>query len=148
NNLSSGKGELLHIGASLTIGEYLLPEVLGKFQKNYKQFEFSLTIGNTPTILSKLENSEIDVALVEGIAENKKFQIEKFAEDELILIIPNNHQWKDHKEIPIEALVQERILLRERTAGVRKIIDTLLAKHNILDQIQSYIELGSTQAII
>lgn len=148
DNIASEKEEILHIGASLTIGEYLLPKVLGKLQKKNKAFQFSLTIGSTPTILSKLENLEIDIALVEGIVERKDFQIERFAKDELILIIPQNHQWKDRKEISIEALAEERILLREKNAGARKIIESVLAENQVLERISSSIELGSTQAII
>ena len=90
-NLSIDNEEPLHIGASLTIGEYLLPDILGKIQNRHPKFQFSLTIGNTPTIISKLESLDIDIALVEGIVRHKDFQIEKFAEDELLLIIPQNH---------------------------------------------------------
>ncbi len=148
DNLISEREEMLHIGASLTIGEYLLPKVLGKLQKKYKNFPFSLTIGNTPAIMSKLENLEIDIALVEGIIISKDYQIEKFAEDELILIIPRNHRWRDRKKINIEALAEEQILLREKDAGARKIIENTLAKKQVFEQISDFIELGSTQAII
>nr|WP_249365448.1 LysR family transcriptional regulator [Cytobacillus citreus] len=147
NNISNDYEEPLHIGASLTIGEYLLPDILGKFQKKHKQIQFSLAIGNTPTIMSKLENLEIDIALVEGIVMHRDFQIKRFAKDELILVIPRNHRWNSQKEINIEELAEERILLREKDSGARKIIETILAENNVLEQIHSYIEFGSTQAI-
>lgn len=147
-NISNDKEETLHVGASLTIGEYLLPKVLGKFQKKYRNIEFSLAIGNTPTIISKLESSEIDIALVEGKVMHKDFHIEKFAKDELILIIPKNHRWKNQERINIEDLTEERLLLREKDADARKIIESVFAENNVLEEIRQYLELGSTQAII
>lgn len=147
-SISNDKEETLHVGASLTIGEYLLPEIMGMFQKKHKNIEFSLAIGNTPAILSKLESLEIDIALVEGIVMHKDFHIEKFAKDELILIIPKSHRWKNREEISIETLADERFLLREKDAGARKMIESVFADYNVLEEIRHYLELGSTQAII
>lgn len=137
----------LSIGASLTIGEYLLPGILGSFQEKNKNTSFSLTIANTPSILSKLENYDIDIALVEGIVKNKNLQVSKFAEDELILVVPSNHRWKHRNEIDIEELPEERIIWREENSGARKIIERILKENNILEKVRSCMELGSTQSI-
>src|SRR5699024_6631081 len=52
----------LHIGASLTIGEYLVPALIGRFKKKHPGIKFNLSIGNTPYMLEKLEGDEIDIA--------------------------------------------------------------------------------------
>ena len=44
-------------------------------------------------------------------------------------------------------MVKERILIREKASGARKIIETMLMENNVLEHIHSYLELGSTQAI-
>ena len=56
----------LTVGASLTIGEYLLPSLLGRFKKQKPDIKVTLTIGNTPHVLEDLSNDVIDLALVEG----------------------------------------------------------------------------------
>lgn len=137
----------LHVGASQTIGEYLLPGLLGSFGKRHTDLKFNLTIANTPTILEKLTNNEIDIALVEGTVKNSDFMIEKFAEDELILIAPFNHHWKKRKMIDIEELLNEKIILREENSGTRLIVEEALRKMAILDQIEVSMELGSMQSI-
>lgn len=142
-----GYESTLSIGASLTIGEYLLPGILGAFQKENKNISFNLTIGNTPRVLSQLENHEIDVALVEGIVENKNLQVSKFAEDELILVIPSNHRWNNRNEIDIEELPEEKMIWREKNSGARNIIEVIFKEHHILEKVRSRMELGSTQAI-
>ena len=138
---------ILNIGASLTIGEYLLPDVLGDLQKRHGKLKVKLTIGNTPNIMSSLEKRDIDIALVEGIVTHSDFRVSKFSEDELILVIPKNHRWCTRDEINIEELVEENIIWREKNAGIRKIVENLLEEHHLLDKVESYMELGSTQSI-
>lgn len=137
----------LSVGASLTIGEYFLPELLGNFKKKYVETTVLLSIGNTQNILEKLSNDLIDIALVEGVVENKSFHIEKFADDELIVVCPVDHHWKNEQEIDILDLTKEHMIWRESTSGTRLIVENALREYDVLDKIENYMELGSTQAI-
>lgn len=137
----------LIVGASLTIGEYLLPSLLGRFKKQQPEIKVTLTIKNTPRVLEDLSNDVIDLALVEGLVENTDFIVDKFAEDELILVCPSDHPWKDRKEIQLEELGNERMIWRESISGTRLIVENMLREHGVLGKIESYMEIGSTQAI-
>ncbi|MGG6358421.1 LysR family transcriptional regulator [Peribacillus frigoritolerans] len=137
----------LIVGASLTIGEYLLPSLLGKFKKQQPEIKVTLTIKNTPRVLEDLSNDVIDLALVEGLVENTDFIVDKFAEDELILVCPSDHPWKDRKEIQLEELGNERMIWRESISGTRLIVENMLREYGVLEKIESYMEIGSTQAI-
>ncbi len=142
-----GYEETLKIGASLTIGEYLLPDLLGKFKKNNPDFHVSLYIDNTPKVLELLADDMIDLALVEGLVDDPKLSIDKVKEDELVLIHAPDHPWSKRSEIEIEEIVQERMIWREPTSGTRAIIENFLHDWGILDKVESYMELGSTQSI-
>ena len=135
----------LHVGATFTIGEYLLPSLLGKFKKQKPNIKVALTIKNTPSILEDLMNDVIDLALIEGIIENKDLIVEKFADDELILVCAPDHRWGE--KVDIEELVNERMIWREPTSGTRMIVENMLKEHKVLEKIDSYMEIGSTQAI-
>lgn len=137
----------LIVGASLTIGEYLLPSLLGRFKKQQPEIKVTLTIKNTPRVLEDLSNDVIDLALVEGLVENTDFIVDKFAEDELILVCPSDHPWKDRKEIQLEELGNERMIWRESISGTRLIVENMLREYGVLEKIESYMEIGSTQAI-
>ncbi|WP_010676877.1 LysR family transcriptional regulator [Bacillus timonensis] len=141
------EGVNLHIGASLTIGEYLLPQILGTIKRAYPNITFSLTIGNTPHMIALLENNEIDIALVESHVENPILTIEKFAEDELILVTSNEHRWKYRNSIEISELVDEKMIWREPESGSRLIVENYLRDYGILEDIESEMELGSIQSI-
>ncbi|MEH7009925.1 LysR family transcriptional regulator [Neobacillus niacini] len=135
----------LHVGASFTIGEYLLPSLLGRYKKQTPDIKVTLTIKNTPGVLEDLSNDVIDMALVEGLVENKEFMVEKFADDELIVVCSPEHVWGE--QILIEELINERIIWRESGSGTRLIVENSLREYGILEKMESYMELGSTQAI-
>lgn len=138
----------LRIGASLTIGEYFLPRILGQFQRKQPTSKTSLFIGNTSTIMDALENLDIDLALVEGAVEaNKELHIRKFSQDEIIFVVPRDHEWTTRKTIDIHEMMQEQVIWREKNAGIRKIIEHELGKHEIQIPDDIQMELGSTQAI-
>lgn len=76
----------LRIGASQTIGEYFLPEYLGRFAESYNKLEPEITIGNTQQITKLLLGGEIDVGLVEGEVTEKGIKAERFYRDKLVVI--------------------------------------------------------------
>lgn len=135
----------LHLGASFTIGEYLLPSLLGRFKKEIPEMKVTLTIKNTPNVLEDLANDVIDLALVEGLVENESLLVEKFADDELILICSPEHPWAG--KVQVDELLNERMIMRESGSGTRLVVENILRKHGILEKINGYMELGSTQAI-
>jgi DNA-binding transcriptional LysR family regulator len=135
----------LRIGATFTIGEYLLPQLLGGYKKQKPEIKVTLTIKNTPGVLDDLSNDIIDLALVEGLVENTDFVIGKFAKDELILICSPDHNWGE--KISIDELANERMIWREATSGTRLIVENMLRAYGVLEKIESYMEIGSTQAI-
>jgi DNA-binding transcriptional LysR family regulator len=147
HEITGNQETILHVGASLTIGEYLLPGLLGDFRKRYPDIKFSLTVGNTPTIVTKLENNNIDIALVESDVKDENFITEKFAKDELILVASNNHHWKSKGKINIKELPEEKMIWREQDSGTRLIVEEALREYGLLDKIESFMELGSMQSI-
>lgn len=147
-NLTGNMDTHLNVGASLTIGEYILPDLLGAFSRKYENIKFNLSIGNTPDILVKLRNNIIDIALVEGIIEDDtNLTIEKFSDDELILVTPYEHRWKDKKEIDIQQLTEEKMIWREPISGTRTIVENALKDEGVFHNIQGFMELGSVQSI-
>ena len=119
-----------------------MPSLLGKFKKQKPYIKVTLTIKNTPGILEDLTNDVIDLALVEGIVDSKDFIVEKFADDELILVCAPDHQWEE--QIGIEELAYERMIWRESHSGTRLIVENMLKEYGVLEKFESYMEIGST----
>lgn len=139
--------QILNIGASPTIGEYLLPKIIGQFRKSYPSARFNLSINNTPRILEELESNKIDIALVESAFKKQHLLKQKFTHDKLIVVASYNHRWRDKEEINLVELLEEKMIWRETESGTRLLVESVLNHHRLLKQIDDPIELGSVQAI-
>ncbi|MFH1859693.1 MAG: selenium metabolism-associated LysR family transcriptional regulator [bacterium] len=143
----SMQGRLV-IGASTTIGQYLLPVILGKFKDCHPKIDIFLTNANTRDISAQLLNNLIDFGLVEGPVEHKDIIVEKFMEDELVVIVPARHDWQDKDEIDVDEVRKEPIILREQGSGTRKAIEDALSVAGIkLTDLNIKMELGSSESI-
>ena len=100
-DLKNGERGNLTVGASQTIGTYLMPRVLALFAQNYPQINLNVQVSSTRIIAKNLRNREIDIAVVGGeIPEElkKNLHIEDFVEDEFSLIISKSHPFAKKKK--------------------------------------------------
>lgn len=135
----------LVIGASTTIGIYLLPEVMGAFQKLHPRIELQLEIGNTAQIQQELLANKIDLALTEGILEGAQWQADAFLKDEIIAVAGKNHALAGRSTLTSSQLQNERILLREVGSGTRHVVESAFREQAI--PLESAMSLGNTEAI-
>ncbi len=138
----------LTVGASLTIGEYVLPQVLSVFAREYPRVELKLQIANTEQICNKVAAGSLDVGLVEGRVESPELHQERFLEDEVLFVAPAGHPWSDRRSLGPTDLRSERWILRELGSGTRQVLEEHLAAVGIdLQDIKIASELASTEAI-
>lgn len=141
------KGRLL-IGASTTIGEYILPYIVGRFKKQYPEVDVSLVVANTEDIESSIQDTTLDVGLVEGPVSGKDLVKDKFLDDELVLITPVDHPLNKNKKISVFELSKYPFISREKGSGTRQIMEDSLNKVGFnLQNLKIIMELGSTTAI-
>ena len=138
----------LSIGASSTIGNYLLPQIIVAFKKKVPQVTVSLFVSNTKIITERLNAGEIDVALVEGDVSKQRFAVEVLLSDELVVIMSPAHPWVERRSIPVMDLTKEPLILREEGSGTRQIILKRLEEQGIKqDGLRVALTLGSTESI-
>lgn len=138
----------ISIGASSTLGNYLLPAVITDFKKTHPKIKVHLLVGNTKRVVELLNSGNIDLGLVEGEVTRQKMIVEKLIADELVLIVPAHHPWAKKKEVSISELTKEPFIFREGGSGTRQMIEKFLANHGIAPQdLKISMVLGSTEAI-
>ena len=133
------------IGASTTIGIYILPDIIKSFSEKYKDIEISIIIENTTNIKNLILQNKVDFAYVEGEVKSREINIEKIWEDELVFICGNDHKWKNINVIKADDLSSEKLIMRECGSGSREIIENYLKSKEINYDI--FLELGNTEAI-
>lgn len=136
------------IGASSTIAQYLIPEVIAAFHKRYPKIELFIFNGNSFEMESKLLLNEIDLALVENASSQSDIKYIDFYDDEIVAITGANSVYSKRKQITMADFQQIPIVLREKGSGTLEVIQKSLQKYGInLEDLNVFIHLGSTEAI-
>src|SRR5689334_14292571 len=86
NSFSDHHKGLLHLGASTTVSQYVIPSALAEFHKKYMDVEVKLLNGNTEQIEHALLNNDIDLGIIEGKSKNKGIKYTKYLKDEIVLV--------------------------------------------------------------
>ncbi len=151
NTVKKMTGEMsgiLMIGASTTIAEYLLPILLGDFKTQYPDVHIRLSVSNTDGIVSKVENNDIDLGLVEAPVRNKNLIVELCRLDQLVAIVSPKHPLATFEEVTIEKLVSYPYISREEGSGTRGVISQYLKKRGLSwEDLNIVMELGSPEAV-
>lgn len=124
------KRKKYYFGATLTLGEYTLAPHLKCFYDTFSDVEFSLMVDNTKVLLSKLQTGHLDFALIEGIVDKALYQVTLLKEVPFILVVGEEHRLSRIKEVSMEELLSETLLVREEGSGSRKVLETGLSTIN------------------
>lgn len=135
----------LAIGASMTIGNYLLPPILARFQQLHPGVDIRLDIANTDTIQQRLRSNSLDLGFTEGFVDDPELEARIFAVDDLVVIAPPGHRFIDRTDLTTEELCREPCILREPGSGTRAVIERELEHRGI--QPMARMSLGSPEAI-
>ncbi|HZT97011.1 MAG TPA: LysR family transcriptional regulator [Chloroflexota bacterium] len=136
---------VLVIGASATIGIYLIPDVLGKFRQAHPGVKVNLKLGNKARTLERLRENEVDFGLVAGPLEESELVAEPYLEDELIPIVGPGHRFAQGQPVRTADLKRETLLVRERGSGTQRLFEERLFQLGV--QAADTMQLGSTEAI-
>jgi DNA-binding transcriptional LysR family regulator len=86
--------------------------------------------------------------MIEGPALRKDIHVESFMEDQMVLVVPENHEWADH-EIEISALKEVPFLMREFGSGSRRVVENALARAGLKTKdLKTRMELDSTEGLL
>jgi DNA-binding transcriptional LysR family regulator len=147
-SLISKPEERLVIGASTTLGEYLLPRMIPDFKKLHPKVTFFLKIGNVETTLFRLKEEELNLALLEINYKKNGWMTKEFFVDELVLIVPKGHHLASEKTIDLTTLRKEPFILRENGSGTRRILAEKLCKLDMeLACLNIVLEADSTESV-
>lgn len=139
---------VLILGASSTIAEYMLPELLGDFKKEYPDVTIRLRVANTDGIVSMVENNAIDLGVVEAPVTNKNLVVEECRTDKMVLIVPPGHPLAREEVVPVKKIADYPFICREEGSGTREVMLESMQQAGINpNDLNLSMELGSLEAI-
>ena len=140
-------GELL-IGASTIPGEYVLPALIGRFKEKYPDISISLLIGDSKAAVDWVAEGRAELAVVGARLSVRGIEYKELMPDDLVVVVRGTHAWHARKQITLEDLQSEPLLIRERGSGTRAALEGALTEvHMDLAAFRIVGEMGSTQAI-
>ena len=138
----------LHIYASTTIGNYILPSLLARFKDVVPSTRLELQIGNTLDAVTAVREFATDLGFIEGPCHAKDIVVSPWREDELVVVAAPEHSLAKaakQRKLTVKQLAQAQWLLRESGSGTRESVEQALLPH--LLNIPMSMTLGSSEAI-
>lgn len=134
----------LRLGASTTIGEYLLPAALGAFRKRHPNLNVAVEIGNTTHIVDRLRHGELHLALIGEPSNNPDLELAPYLDDEIVLIVAPSHRWAG-ATVALTDLPSEPLVAREPGSATRGVAERALTAAGV--SVPIGLELGGTEAV-
>ena len=114
----------INIGATKTIGEYLMSPIIASFVSS-DQYELNFIVDNTESLINKLNHFELDLLLLEGYVDRNNFLHKKISEEEIVGICSIDHKFA-FRDVTLQEVLHENIVLREKGSGTRNVFERFL----------------------
>jgi DNA-binding transcriptional LysR family regulator len=140
---------LLRLGSSRTPASHLLAQALYDFSKNHPKLRIDLTIARTEAVLRGLREGRIDIGIVESLGIDEKYYAETLAEDEIVLIGPENHPLTDKKSVVLHDFMTQPFILPGGGSGTRALVDDFFKTQGIdMRQLNVRMTVGSPEFVV
>ena len=140
-------GPLL-IGASMTIGEYVLPQLIGQFKASFPAVVPTLFVGNSEAVQERVAERTLDLGFIESGSPLASLQSEVCSQDELQVVCAPTHPLAREPFALPATLIQHPYISREAGSGTRAVVDRYLQNAGVApESLNTVVELGSPEAI-
>lgn len=138
----------LRLAASQTIGEHLLPNLLLRFAEAHPEYRLESSVGYSRDLQTQLATGLVGLALLEHEPDHPDILVQKWLEDELLLVCGRSHPLAGIDEpVTITDAARLRYVLREPKASVRVTLEKALGDINA-PPLNVAMEVGATQTIV
>ncbi len=136
------------LGASTTLGNYILPYIITDFKRIHPKIKIKMRIGNTERIEDLMQSGFVDFGIVEGRTSRSNTKSEKVISDQLTLIVHPKHPLTRKRIVSVLDLTREPFILREQGSGTRQQIEKFLNQHGLkIQDLHVALVMGSTESI-
>ena len=143
--IRGGHRALLRFGASTTLGNYLLPVVLGAFRRAHPSVSLETAIGTSGDVLAWVKAERVQFGFVEAPLQDDDVEVEPIGQDELVLVAPRGHRLAQVEPVLASSLQHYPILRREASSGTQQLVDSQLVSAGA--NSPTLLVLGSTEAL-
>lgn len=129
--MSQGSGRRLVFGATMTVGEYVIPEALMRLMDAQPDVSVKMVVADTQDLLKRLDEGEIEFAVVEGFFQKREYDFLVYDRGAFVIVASPEYRFRKNVRV-IEDLTQERFFIREPGSGTRYVFERYLEGKNLL----------------
>lgn len=137
---------VLRVGATMTLGNFLMPELAAQFRCSRPQVRVQVMVSNSKNLQEALADNRLDLALIEGTVEDGNLHTEEFGGDRMVPVLPPGHPFSKREHVTLADLAGCDLLLRESGSAGRTYLDSLFAVYGMT--LHPLWESASTQALL
>lgn len=128
DNMMKGFSEKLRIGATITVGSCIMPQLINQYEKIKPEVKTFAYVNNTKSIEEKLLKSELDIGIVEGKIKNHDLVVIPVINDYLVIVCSKNHRFSGCSNISVKDLEKEPFVMREEGSGTRELFENYISR--------------------
>lgn len=129
----------------VSTAKYFMPRLLARFSAAHPGIDVRFSVGNRETLLQKLQDNAIDLAIMGRSPSEMDTHAEPLASHPYVLIGPADHPLRSARQFDLHELRHETFLLREEGSGSRRVAEEMFKKH--LFTPAHTISMGSNETI-
>jgi DNA-binding transcriptional LysR family regulator len=138
------KGKLI-LGANITGGMYLLPRIVRSFKESYPQTEVLFEIETTDRICERVLQNALDMGVVGGPTEDRRFGVESICLDPITMIVSPTHPLAKRRAISVRELNDHACILPAQGSRTRQLVERKLRGAGVNPQV--VMQLFGTEAV-
>ena len=142
------QGEI-RLGGSTIPGEYILPQIIGRFHRIYPLIAVALSVADTTEIRGRVLEGALELGVIGSKIPHKALIHRELWKDELVVAVPARHRWAKRKTVSPEELVEESFIMRETGSGTLNIMEEHLRASGAIrtDALTVVARFGSSTAV-
>lgn len=125
------KKALIKVGSSITIANFILPKAILEFEKLYPNIRVKVMVANARDIEAMILKNEVDLGLIEGAIYDSDLIKKAFSEYKLSVVCSPENKISLEKNLDINRVIKEKLLLREKGSSIRDVLDSTLLTQNL-----------------
>lgn len=138
----------LSVSASRTIGAYVLPRPLAVLGRRYPSLQLRVSVENSERVVAALLGGAADVGFIEADVERPGVTVVSLHDDQLVVVAGVSHRFADMAEVPLDDLIAEPLVLREKGSGTRRVAEEHLQAAGVrVSELHVAAELSEIEAV-
>lgn len=138
----------LRIACSTSAGKYILPHLIARFRELHPDVRVTVSVCAPDSAVERVCDARSQLGILSSEAGCRDVEYRHFFTDHVVLITPRQHPWAKRRSVEPQELVGQPFILREETAGTRRVMQAGLLEHGIrMHDLDVVMELGNSEAI-